>query len=317
MKSCEDLYEDVRSSMEFGNYKKATDQLETLVGAYPDFAQGHFDLGALYLKAGEKQKALEAYKLACDLDPKNATYLKSLADYYYTEKNDIQSAKMLYARVLDEDPQHAQSLQILGNLAVVERDFETAKTYFERVLDIEPWNHEASLIFEKLEQFEYRQESDRDGDAAYDKSQRLVQAGKTDEAIKTLEALIHKQPDYALAHNDLGVLYYQKGEKEKALGFYEAAVRLAPENSIFQKNLADMYFIEFNRIKDALGIYFQLLQKDPTDIETLMAAGYISKAVNRIDDAVIFFERVLDLEPWNMEVSEILNELSPMQIDLI
>ena len=317
MEPLETLYKDIRSLIDSGEYEKATEALEKLTSANPEFAQGHFDLGNLYINAGDRQKAFAEYRFACDLEPNNVTYLKSLADYYYAKENDIKNAKALYLRVLEEDPENVESLQIVGNLTVVEKDFKTAKEYFARVLDIEPWNHDASLILEKLERFENRQANKSDDDSAYDQSQRLVQAGKIDEAITVLEGLIGNQPDHALAQNDLGVLHYQKGNKEKALAFYEKAVRLAPENSVFRKNLADLWFVEFGRVKDALEIYFELLKNDPEDIETLMAAGYISKAMNRIDDAVVFFERVLDIEPWNMEASEILNQLNPMQIDAL
>ena len=51
-----------------------------------------------------------------------------------------------------------------------------------------------------------------------------------------LEIMIQENPDCAMSHNDLGVLSYQMGNKEKALACYEKAVVLEPKNSVFQKN---------------------------------------------------------------------------------
>jgi tetratricopeptide (TPR) repeat protein len=158
---------------------------------------------------------------------------------------------------------------------------------------------------------------DQPGNSSYEQSQQLVQAGEIDAAINVLEALIAEQPDFALAHNDLGVLYYQAGRKEKTLECYEEAVRLDPSQMNFQKNLAEFYFVELGRVEDALTIYHRLLNMDPTDIETLMATGYICKALKRNEDAIVFFERILDIEPWNLEASDNLDQISLMTTDNI
>ena len=57
----------------------------------------------------------------------------------------------------------------------------------------------------------------------YQTAQRFMEGGKEKEAIGALRVFLGLYPDYALAHNDLGVLYYNEGKKEKALGHYEQA----------------------------------------------------------------------------------------------
>jgi hypothetical protein len=46
-----------------------------------------------------------------------------------------------------------------------------------------------------------------------------------------------------------------------------------------------------------------------------MAAAHICKALNKNENAKIFFERVLDIEPWNLEANENLSQLKPTQRD--
>ena len=118
-----------------------------------------------------------------------------------------------------------------------------------------------------------------------------------------------KYPHYALAHNDLGVLYYGEGEKEKALEHYEQAVRLERQNPVFQKNLADFYYVEAGRMGEALQIYVKLLETNPTDIETLSILGQICESMKKTDDARVFYNKVLALEPWNMDALERLDGL--------
>ena len=81
-------------------------------------------------------------------------------------------------------------------------------------------------------------------DILYAEVGKVMADGSSKETIGALEMFLAIWPDYALAHNDLGVLYFKEEEKEKALGHYERAARLEPENATFQKNLADFYYVE-------------------------------------------------------------------------
>ena len=76
-------------------------------------------------------------------------------------------------------------------------------------------------------------------DRLYQTAQGFMEGGREKEAIGALRVFLGLYPDYALAHNDLGVLYFKEGEKEKAQRHYERASQLEPDNLAFQKNLAD------------------------------------------------------------------------------
>lgn len=143
----------------------------------------------------------------------------------------------------------------------------------------------------------------------YQTIQEFIENGKEKEAIGALKVFLGLYPDYALAHNDLGVLYYNKGNKEKALNHYEQASRLEPYNDVFQKNLADFYYVEAGRVEEALQIYVKLLDTNPTDIEILLILGQICMSLKKIDNARVFYNKVLELVPWNVDARERLDEL--------
>ena len=69
----------------------------------------------------------------------------------------------------------------------------------------------------------------------YENIQALIKNEEHKEAICELEKLLKSYPDFALACNDLGVLCYREGNMEKAGDYYHKAIRLEPENIIFQK----------------------------------------------------------------------------------
>ena len=143
----------------------------------------------------------------------------------------------------------------------------------------------------------------------YEEVLTMMTGGSQKEAIGALEMFLAIYLDYALVHNDLGVLYSKEGEKEKALEHYEQAARLEPENATFQKNLADFYYVELERVEEAMGIYVKVLGIDPTDIEVLLTLGSICVSLEKIKEAKFFYERVLEIEPWNVNARERLDEL--------
>jgi len=144
--------------------------------------------------------------------------------------------------------------------------------------------------------------------------QPLINEGKHEKATIALEELITLYPKFALAYNDLGVLYFNKGEKEKALSYYEKAVQLQPENIIYQKNLADFYYVVLGRVEEAMQIYVKVLNTNPEDIETLLIIGHICISMEKFDNAKVFYSRVLKIEPRNEDAGKFLEKVEKYQI---
>ncbi len=146
-------------------------------------------------------------------------------------------------------------------------------------------------------------------DVLYTEVGKVMADGNPKEAIGALEMFLAIWPDYGLAHNDLGVLYFNEGEKEKALGHYEQAARLETENTTFQKNLADFYYVEAGRVEEAMGLYIKVLAANPLDTELLLILGGICASLEKTDNAKFFYGRVLELEPWHVEARQKFEEL--------
>jgi Flp pilus assembly protein TadD len=177
-------------------------------------------------------------------------------------------------------------------------------------LEIEPWNADARQYLDKLPQNFSRTDVSKSVDEMYQAAQKAVAEDRGQEAIQTLEKLLAASPEHAQAHNDLGVLLYRAGDKNHAFDHYEKAVQHDPNNTTFQKNLADFYCIEQGQFEKAMRIYVKILENTPQDVETLMAVGYICESVNKFDDARDFYRQILDIEPWNLEARQKLEALN-------
>lgn len=143
----------------------------------------------------------------------------------------------------------------------------------------------------------------------YKEAVSLVDSNKLDEAIQVLEALVIQAPDNALAHNDLGVVYQRMGDLQKSRQHHESASQLQPENSTFQKNLADLLCTAFGELEEALTIYVKLFAENSYDIETMKAIAHICLEVDKPDDARFFLEKILEIKPWDQEAAEALRAL--------
>jgi len=146
-------------------------------------------------------------------------------------------------------------------------------------------------------------------DEAYSAIQSTLTSAEKLQAVSALEQHLSSYPDHAIAHNDLAAISYQLGEQEKALDHYRAAVRLAPEQGTYKKNLADLLYVEAGQVDEAIALYLELLDSSPKDVETLLNLGIICDQVGQPHEAESFFQRALEIEPWNQAVRERLTEL--------
>ena len=146
-------------------------------------------------------------------------------------------------------------------------------------------------------------------DQLYRDAQAELASNDSSRGIAALEKLVADYPVYALAHNDLGVLYTQQDDLERACSHHELAVRYEPDNPLFRKNLAALYYTLCGRTDEAIQIYTALVREYPADVEVLTALAIISNNNGLKEQARIFIRRVLDFEPWNTEARKFLAEL--------
>lgn len=317
--------------------------LEQLIHDSSDFAPAHNDLGVLYYQTRQYEKALAHYETAAGLVPENPVFAKNLADFYIVEQSRAGDALALYVRVLEQNPCDMDSLMSAGMICMQIGNNPDAVHFFERALEVEPWNEQAGQWLEKTRsepaaaticadaemENPFAKNVDTNADALngiewqpvqkvpaelstdekYQKAQSLVADENPTDAIELLKEVVHEDPGFATAYNDLGVLYIRLGDADSALAAYEQAVAQAPENEVFKKNLADLFSTVLGRHGDALNIYVALLQESPHDVELLTNIGHICLMVQRFDDAQHFYNRVLEVEPWNEEIQQNLDQL--------
>ncbi len=150
-------------------------------------------------------------------------------------------------------------------------------------------------------------------DNFFRETENLVATGNLTAAGAQLRNLLDNQDlTIARAHNDSGVIAWQEGKADKALEHYQQAVKLAPENSVYRKNLADLLYFGMGEVENALAHYRQIIANDPRDFDANLAIGRICADLSRHfrQEARGFFELADRIEPDNEYVNNELIKLS-------
>ncbi|WP_026841186.1 tetratricopeptide repeat protein [Citrifermentans bremense] len=315
LKGADQAYQELRPLITGEDPQRAAAALREHLARFPKHAVAHNDLAAVSYQLGEKEQSLKHYREAVWLDPKESVYLKNLADILFVEAGEADEAIAIYLKLLEQSPRDVETLLNLGIICESVGQPAEADSFYQRALEIEPWNQAARQQLTALRQRTEEPQptaaevDDLSAEERYQRSQELVSQGDLDGAFQELKLILSSYPDFAPAHNDLAVLAYQQGDKEKARTHYEKAAELAPGNSTFQKNLADFYFVEGYDVDGAIAIYLEQLRREPKNIETLMGLGKICTMLDRPAEAQSFYGKVINLEPWNRDARDCLNSL--------
>ncbi len=311
MPSGDDMLKPVETMIENERFDAAISALNQIVETHPDHAEAHSRLGELLQTVGDAETAQQQFETAARRAPEDQQIQKQLADFYYTVQGRTEDALRIYDALADANPADVDVHMLAGHLNVALERFDAAEARYREVLRAEPWHADAGRYLDAVER--HRAETaprlTEDPDALYQKALGMAEAGDAAGAVTALESLVAAHPDHAAAHNDLGVLYYRQDDMDRCESHYAQAMALEPDNTVYQKNLADFYAVAANRYDEALQIYVALLAKDPHDVEALMGTGHICHLLERSDDAAHFFARVLEAEPWHEDARNCLDAI--------
>jgi tetratricopeptide (TPR) repeat protein len=128
-----------------------------------------------------------------------------------------------------------------------------------------------------------------------DRSNELIRKDEIQHAIGKLKKAIAMYPQYALAYNNLGVLYSRLDDREREKEALEKAISLNPTFALAHVNLGRMNM----RAKDyraAEAEFNKALALHPTDEITLILLSYSEFIDNSFDAAIATSRRAHSLE---------------------
>lgn len=185
-----------------GNLDAAITDYLAVLDAKPDHAYAAHNLGVLYTKKGQYEDALPYFEQAIRLSPKDSAH--------HTEKGlslaqagDIEGAIAAFSAALTINPNSTRALynRILGYRHT--EQYEAALFDLERLAEIDKADDRLpkiqGLILSQLERY--------------------------DEALASYRAGLQTDPDNPSVLNNIGWVYYLKGDYEQAVRFASRAIR--------------------------------------------------------------------------------------------
>jgi Flp pilus assembly protein TadD len=294
----QNAYQRLRACLSQESAESAIAEIKTFLKMFPEVPLAHNDLGVLYHQAGNNLLALAHYEKANRLQPNNPSVIKNLAEFYFVVLGWTDDAIEMLTGLLNAWPQDFEILTALGAISEKVGRPEEARAFYRKADQVEPGNAEVREILARL-----------DGPVSAAEYRQPVALPQMDEEIAPLKRLLEQNPANALIHNNLGIVYTGRGEYELARVHHEQAVKYEPANAMYRKNLADLYYSALGMTDDAVEIYVQLLKEFPADVEVLSALAIFSKWAGLKEQARIFINKVLSLQPWNAEARTFLAEL--------
>jgi tetratricopeptide (TPR) repeat protein len=158
-------------------------------------------------------------------------------------------------------------------------------------------NHQYRDVLNTTSKFQERRKSDRSESTLEDSHLRsfalkLAQQGEYTEAIALLSQLIFRHPHNAIDYNNRGLIYFQSGERQKALHDYNTALKLNPYLASAYNNRANYYAV-CGELTAALADYDQAINFNPHHVRAWINRGITWRDLGQYEEAIENFEVAL------------------------
>ncbi len=110
---------------------------------YPDYADGYGELGLLYYRKNDYEKAMYNYQKALEYKPKASIY-SNMGIIYFNQGN-LDKAREVYEKAIQLDPRFVDALRNLGAVYARNKNFKEAIKYFKQGLEYDPKN--ATILY--------------------------------------------------------------------------------------------------------------------------------------------------------------------------
>ncbi len=148
--------------------------------------------------------------------------------------------------------------------------------------------------------------------AVFADAARHHQIGRIHDAVTRYERTLLLNPDFADAHNNLGVALVQLGRMADAHAHFGRAVALNPGYADAHNNLGNSLAAQ-GRLEDAVAHFELACALEPALVNARNNLGVALVQLGRLDDAEAHYRRVLALNPDDPEAHNSLANICKMQ----
>ena len=299
---------DILSALEHhraGRLAEAVEIYQHILQTNPDHADALHLMGNAACQLGDFNFAITLIARACDQLPGNISYLISLG-MAYRMNGQFDQARGCYSQVLELAPDSASAYFGIANTEQSQGKLDDAAQHFIKALELNPELIEArynlanvqKLLGQFLESIvNYRMvvRSRPDfQDAFHNLGSALYALGKPDEALASYkQALSSNLPE---THNNIGIIYFDRGEFDQALGCYQTAIAIKPDYAEAYNNLG-MVLRKLGKFHEAADAFNKAIKAKPDYTIAYVNLGDLLMAMERPKEAASQYELAIAASP--------------------
>lgn len=220
----------------------------------------------------------------------------------------LADAEVLYRRILETDPHHADALHLFGVLAHQVGRHDAAVGLMRSAISqngkVPAFHNNLGNAFAALGNLDDAAASYVQAiflkpdyaEAHYNLGVALQAQGKLDAAATSYRRALSYKPNHVAASGNLGNVLQEQGKHEEAIAAYRKALSYQPDYAEAHGNLANVYKAQ-GRLAEATAAYRQALSLKPQYAEALNNLGLVLLEQGKLEEAVSFFERAVALKP--------------------
>jgi tetratricopeptide (TPR) repeat protein len=181
-------------------------------------------------------------------------------------------------QILVANPDHADSLHLLGLIAIQAKNYDRA---VEQITLAISHNPKSPDYFSNLGSVLQRQ-------------------GRFEEAVKSYNLALSLKPTFAEAWHNLGNVLQKLKRYDEARSSYDQALKINPRY-LEALNKAGLLLMELESFEGALEYFSRSDQVMPREANTLYMMGYCLQRLLRFNEALACYNLVLELAPDNAD----------------
>ena len=283
---------------------KAKDLLVQVVEAEPTFAEAHYNLGIVYSKMNQHDKATEHFKKAREIEPAVLDHTVALAQAYAVN-DEYGRAATLFEEVVARQPENLTAKNNLAVLSLREGEIEGAMGHVRDVLREDNQNvgalntlgliynqrdnmSLAKYVFQKAIRISYCKsepgEGDEDAEAQVEEdvgSEEGEQKSAEEEKEEQTECVKRPDPD---VHNNLGLVYMKEDNVPSAVSQFGMAIEANPNYLESRLNLGAV-LIEYLDYERANKQFSEAVRIAPENCVAHLGLGAAAYGKGDFEDA--------------------------------
>jgi tetratricopeptide (TPR) repeat protein len=255
----------------------------------------------------EPKGKVEELTLEIRKSPKNGELYYQRAQAYVDDQMFLLALEDIN-RALKIDSVSSKFHSFKGEIQYFSAKPDKARDSFEHALELDPKNTDALLKLAEIQLLlrNYQECFNRVNEALridqqlykgyFLKGYAYLEMGDTTLAVSSIQTSIELNPKFYEGYMTLGDIHAMKGSN-LAIEYYNSALESSPGDAEAMYNLG-IYLQNNNRLDDAVVVYERMIEVDENSVRAWYNRGYILLELqNKPLEAIPFFERALEITP--------------------